>query len=282
MSIFQKMMAIAGRNPQGKARAVNTDESGTIKVRPVGNSEELAKNVSVIAETSFISKAMVAQYPNINIFLSINKTGGPWDVDIEYLSDTDVVLFTETNIMSGRTANHAEYNIPLKHLRFRLVFNLRHTSNRILETMTVSSVPTPPTYIPKYGNTKIVELAHIGGVNVDKNNSRDLNVPDWTLVPPFDTPGSGYLDVKDFVYLFVVVRTDADHEFEMRFTWAYFVGHFGNSTGPNSPVVWRPGSGKIRFASEWIEITGNRCKLKVFNNDTENDHIYDIVLFGVR
>lgn len=99
MSIFQKMMAIAGRSPSGKARAIKTDENGIVQTKP-----DIIKNYpAVIRET----KTLSGSFPDNVLDIQHTNLNSPIQIDSIIISATKpFAVLVETNNSEGVRSTH--------------------------------------------------------------------------------------------------------------------------------------------------------------------------------
>lgn len=84
--------------------------------------------------------------------------------------------------------------------------------------------------------------------------------------------------VKDFAFVYVSYKANAEHAKHITLQFL----NPENTLGATNPAKTILSNSDAQNISDWIEVKGSSCTLKVYNDDSENSHTYDVYLYGVR
>lgn len=117
---------------------------------------------------------------------------------------------------------------------------------------------------------------------LDKRNIVIASVSGVTVKAGASTEIIAALDIGKYPIQYVTSFADTSHDYHVEFFYRTPVG-IENTHGANTTdaIAIYKSAGKTRGASEWIESKSGRMKVNIRNNDTV-DHVYDLVLYGVR
>lgn len=112
-----------------------------------------------------------------------------------------------------------------------------------------------------------VVIGSVSGVTVPAGTSKEV-------ITPFD--------IGKYPIQYATSFANAGHDYTIEFFYRT-PAVIENTHGANTtdPITVYSSQGKIRGATEWVDTKGGRMKVNIRNNDTV-DHVYDLVLYGVR
>lgn len=127
-----------------------------------------------------------------------------------------------------------------------------------------------------------VLIGHVVGLEVPASSAREIVGSDIIFEDELYNNGGNRRPISsaDFLYCYAVMRTDESHEYTISKTYTYPSGTFGHQTGPTTIFDIKESDDK-RCVTEWTELNGSNFGLRV-NNKDDKDHIYDVVIYGVR
>lgn len=128
-----------------------------------------------------------------------------------------------------------------------------------------------------------IMIGKVDGIAIDANDSKNIEGSDINFTNDLFRVHSGIIpiDTSYFLYIYIILRTDKVHEYELLQTYQYTpAGHFGVGTGPSIKLKYDEVAG-TRAVTKWTELKGDITGLRLTNNSNES-HIYDLVVYGVR
>lgn len=170
----------------------------------------------------------------------------------DFLNDNYVRVITKAGV-------YLVENLGYKKLRVRVN---EYTSGSVSVLARVFVEPVAMGQLYNKQKPRIVRLAKLAGYSVNAN----------TEVKAIDA-----MDCSDYVYLFVVSRSDSEHSRSIAFTFAFADGTLGATYGDVSAID----DSEQRSKSERIEPLSEIFNLWVTNKDSQA-HTYDIFVYGVR
>lgn len=279
MSLGIKFM---GKDPKGEAIGINADSQGNVLFN-AANNFDLAINQAVNAGSIYKTKPITVSASELKVYMKWDVDTQPnnYHVDIEFLSASGVSLEIKQDVfISDKTTDSFEYTVPVgSHVRF--IIRNNHTSNRTLLLFNV--IMSSYVDIANRIRGRNVRLGYASGVEVLSGNrlslTADLFNIDKTL-KDIIVESSGF-NLEEFLFIYIVLRTGADHDFGVTLSYLFPAGSFGMSTGPSHSFSFTDNSASTRKASEWLSLQGNLCRLRI-NNNSPDTQTYDVVLYGVR
>lgn len=279
MSLGIKFM---GKSPEGEAIGVNADSQGNILFNNANNFD-LAINQAVNAGSMYTTKPIAVSASELKVYMKWDVDTQPnnYHVDIEFLSASGVSLEIKQDVfISDKTTDSFEYTVPVgSHVRF--IIRNNHTSNRTLLLFNV--IMSSYVDIANRIRGRNVRLGYASGVEVlgegALNLTADLFNVDKTLKDIIVE--SRYFNLEEFLFIYIVLRTGADHDFGVSLSYLFPAGSFGMSTGPSHSFSFTDNSVSTRKVSEWLSLQGNLCRLRIANRSSDTQ-TYDVVLYGVR
>lgn len=279
MSLGIKFM---GKDPRGEAIGINADSQGNILFN-TANNFDLAINQAVNASSMYITKPITVSDSELKVYMKWNNSARPnnYHVDIEFLSASGVSLEIKQDVfISQKTTDSFEYTVPVgSHVRF--IIRNNHTSDRtlLLFNVTMSSYVD----IANRMRGRNVQLGYASGVEVLSGNTLNLTTDLFNIDKTLKDiiAKSSQFNLEEFLFVYIVLRTGANHDFGVSLSYRFPAGSFGISTGPAQFFSFADNGESIRKVSEWLSLQGNLCSLRI-ENKSFNTQTYDVVLYGVR
>lgn len=279
MSLGIKFM---GKSPEGEAIGVNADSQGNILFNNANNFD-LAINQAVNAGSMYTTKPIAVSASELKVYMKwdVGTRRDNYHVDIEFLSASGVSLEIKQDVfISDKTTDSFEYTVPVgSHVRF--IIRNNHTSNRTLLLFNV--IMSSYVDIANRIRGRNVRLGCASGVKVLSGAELNLTTDLFNIGKTLEdiVAGTSLFNLEEFLFVYIVVRTGAAHDFTARLSYMFPAGSFGTSTGPSHPFSFADNSEPRRKASEWLSLQGDLCSLRIRNMSSDTQ-IYDVVLYGVR
>lgn len=283
-----EMMRISGRGADGKAKAIKTDNNGSLSTHGRISSEAILQNNSGVVGTGLgldvegYSSVIFEVIPSIDfdgeihfVGKSKNSLGGTIslpnvlkespsmflvDGSISTSTLADVSGAYSVNIagmktVSARIRNITSGTVTIKAIAYSmpnlLIQNLLLTNN-LQEIINELTKPTKP------------RLKELGRVVIEVEPSVDGEGA-WVISD---------VNLEDYPINFCAVRADSSHSFRLAF---YYKAKNIASILPEKTVI---DGTFIRANSEWIEAQTNLMDVVIENKDNIA-HTYSVVLYGV-
>ena len=288
MGIFQKMMAIAGRDTSGEARAIKTDFNGNVGVQVTRSENRETVHHDNTSTTGNGTIADVSGYSTLTIQVSgtfegeIYARGRVFGTKSENLVNF-LPIFTNDGKQINRITKSGIYYVNVSGLNgLFLRLNELVSGSVTVRSMTSAFPFTPNKPLDLSESTQKIRnilLGRVSGIEVDSKSSKNLTGD--ILLDRYSNNGNNLrpFSSEEILYCYIVCRTDSVHNYQVAKTYLYPVGEFGSSTGPN--IVFNPKrEDGLRFVSEWEEVNGNTFGVRV-NNAGDEVHKYDILVYGV-
>ena len=136
------------------------------------------------------------------------------------------------------------------------------------------------------GKAKIINVDENGNVKVQQSGTIVPRIVRVGMASGISSPANTTTealkkrDTSLFVYLFAVIRTDLAHSWDLLFQHVSDapLPSMGHATMGDNLIL---SSTKQRDQTEWWEVRGTLTTVRIRNNSDE-DRIYDILLYGVR
>ena len=283
-------LKMIGKDPAGLGKGVKTNAQGNLEVKLIGdNMIELVKNQLITAETSFTTEPMEVRSSPVVLGFHWNlSVSSGYKVGVEYLTLNNEVIESEEQLWTPVSTAKMFFEFTPKSPRFRFVISNMHTSNRTLVSLSISTEDI-------YSQNRILEavnksrkrnilLAHAPEVVIPATSSLTLSNTVWNVqegVALWSSSSSSVtFDLSEFLYIYVVVRVEEAHAYDVEVRYSYPTGVFGGgSPAESEDFEWKMTG--IRSNSKWLELSGNRASIRI-DNKSDVERRYVIGLMGVR